>query len=331
MLMIGSKSGCPYCEKVFTGGDDVVYCPECGTPHHRACWLEHGECANSAKHPEGFIWKNESPDPIKETASGEKREAEDQSDCPNCGAENPPNALICTECGMRLGSTPSGERFSYNTDFFMRGISESPDEDIGGITVKEAAMYTQNKASDYVKKFAKQNRSGKKTGWNWAAFLFSPLWFFYRKLYKAGLCFVALSLALSMFIAVPLSSEYDKALAQIEEFITLDENTTSEEFVSAIDALTQEQRTQIMQGMQGYVKWFAVSVAAQFALNAVTAVFADGLYRKKVLKDVASIREFARNQRTFEVVMLQKGGTSVVGMLAGYCIFFLLNNILLLF
>ncbi len=327
--MISSKSSCPYCEKVFTDTDDVVYCPECGTPHHRACYTEHGKCANGEKHAEGFVWKSENPEPVHEASTDEN--GNDETRCPGCGAEISPNALICTECGMRLGAGANSRVFSYNTDFFLKDVTADPNEDLGGFTVKEAAMFTQTKASDYIRKFLKQKKSGKNVGWNWAAFLFSPLWFFYRKLYKAGICFVALAVAASMFLAVPMSREYDKAFSKIEEFITITENTTSAELAEAISLLSKEQMSEIADAMTGYFVWIGATVAVQLVLNCAAAVMADGLYRKRIAKDITTIKEFSQNQRTFEMLMLQKGGTSVIGMLGGYCFYFLLNNILLLF
>ena len=50
-------SQCPYCKKNFAEGDDIVVCPECGTPHHRECYKEHSACANEAHHAENFEWK----------------------------------------------------------------------------------------------------------------------------------------------------------------------------------------------------------------------------------------------------------------------------------
>lgn len=41
---------CPFCGEVFEEESDVVVCPDCGTPHHRACWKEIGKCFNSDKH-----------------------------------------------------------------------------------------------------------------------------------------------------------------------------------------------------------------------------------------------------------------------------------------
>ena len=43
---------CAYCHALLFEEDDVVYCPECGAPHHRDCYNQLGECANKANHRE---------------------------------------------------------------------------------------------------------------------------------------------------------------------------------------------------------------------------------------------------------------------------------------
>ncbi|MBQ6935460.1 MAG: hypothetical protein IJN49_02825 [Clostridia bacterium] len=50
---------CPVCERVFTENDEIVVCPECGTPHHKECYFSLGECKNKALHSEGFTYKIE--------------------------------------------------------------------------------------------------------------------------------------------------------------------------------------------------------------------------------------------------------------------------------
>ena len=37
---------CPICGKEFCDGDDIVVCPECGTPYHRECYKTAGHCVN---------------------------------------------------------------------------------------------------------------------------------------------------------------------------------------------------------------------------------------------------------------------------------------------
>ena len=40
----GSK--CIICENEFNDNDDIVVCPECGTPYHRECYQKEGKCVN---------------------------------------------------------------------------------------------------------------------------------------------------------------------------------------------------------------------------------------------------------------------------------------------
>ena len=40
---------CPVCEQAFTDEDDIVVCPDCGTPYHRACWQKIGACMHKTE------------------------------------------------------------------------------------------------------------------------------------------------------------------------------------------------------------------------------------------------------------------------------------------
>ena len=100
-LYIGNT--CPVCGEKFKDDDDVVVCPDCGTPYHRACWQKTGVCLHQAEHAAGFEWH---PEP-----AGGSADAEDAV-CPNCGTHNAPSAQRCEHCGVPLhqGEPPrSGE------------------------------------------------------------------------------------------------------------------------------------------------------------------------------------------------------------------------------
>ena len=53
---------CPVCRERFHDGDDIAVCPECGTPHHRACYLKYNKCGLEELHAQGFVWKGRLPD-----------------------------------------------------------------------------------------------------------------------------------------------------------------------------------------------------------------------------------------------------------------------------
>ena len=50
---------CPVCNKQFTKDDDIVTCPECGTPHHRECYNLTGHCVNKGLHASGYSFLDE--------------------------------------------------------------------------------------------------------------------------------------------------------------------------------------------------------------------------------------------------------------------------------
>ena len=85
---------CPVCEQEFTDNDDIVVCPDCGTPYHRACWQKVGACMHQSEHAAGFEWK-------PKVGAG-AAEAAHAATCPNCGTHNTPGAVRCSHCGCPL-------------------------------------------------------------------------------------------------------------------------------------------------------------------------------------------------------------------------------------
>ncbi|MDE6709797.1 MAG: hypothetical protein K2J76_04850, partial [Oscillospiraceae bacterium] len=52
---IGTR--CMVCSEKFTEEDDIVVCPECGTPYHKECYKKEGSCVNTVLHESGGAWK----------------------------------------------------------------------------------------------------------------------------------------------------------------------------------------------------------------------------------------------------------------------------------
>ena len=49
-MVLFKEGSCPVCNRPFGEDDDIVVCPECGTPHHRECWQLVGHCVNKGLH-----------------------------------------------------------------------------------------------------------------------------------------------------------------------------------------------------------------------------------------------------------------------------------------
>lgn len=315
---------CPVCGQQFDPSDDVVFCPDCGAPHHRACWAEHGGCAYAQQHADGFVWQSEAP---THTESSPGQDAYVR--CPRCGEECPPDALICPECGKKLG-VETDSRFDFNEDFFLRGVDADPAADLDGFTVREAAMYVQYRVKDYVRKFDRI-KSGRKAGWNWAAFFFSPFWFFYRKIRRAGALFLGMLLVLAVFMAIPLQKVQQQALATVQEFVTIDETTTPDQVVAAIASLETAQQQTVQNAVMRYSRALMLYFGALFVPNIAAAIVADSLYKKKIAQDVKSMREFAKNAQTFRMLALRRGGVSVLGLVGSCLLVNLVLNMIILY
>ena len=104
---IGTK--CISCDRVFKEGDDVVVCPECGTPYHRACYEKEGKCINTELHENGGTWQ-----PHYDSDTESVNTDNTPIRCPRCGETNPPDGLFCKRCGLPLTVNTDEER-PFNT------------------------------------------------------------------------------------------------------------------------------------------------------------------------------------------------------------------------
>ena len=97
---------CPVCNNTFNPDDDIVVCPECGTPHHRDCYKENKNCANFHKHSEDFRWE---PDfvPVEEIKT-EKPELLE-------GTELVSRNMGTINGYIGYGDEPSAKNESYNS------------------------------------------------------------------------------------------------------------------------------------------------------------------------------------------------------------------------
>ena len=85
---------CPVCKQKFKEADDIVVCPDCGTPYHRECWKKVGVCVHEADHAAGFEW---TPDNVIS-------DRPDDIVCPNCGNHQPIGAYYRLSLVLDSGS-----------------------------------------------------------------------------------------------------------------------------------------------------------------------------------------------------------------------------------
>lgn len=193
MDYVGVK--CSICEKIFDETDDIVVCPECGSPFHRVCYKLNGKCPNEENHGnKNSDWN----DPRKKDQEVDEELHKDFVICPRCLHKNPRGTLFCTVCGKPLNNKDqeNNEQEDLNKKFGFFGEQAvqllfdplggvDPNEDFDGVSAKELSDFVDNNTQYYMREF-KQVKERGKSRFNFAAFCFPPGWLLYRKQYKIG-------------------------------------------------------------------------------------------------------------------------------------------------
>lgn len=171
MDYIGEK--CSACGKEFTADDDIVVCPECGSPHHRECWLKENKCANESYHASGKKWQRIGiPSSEQETVI-----------CPVCRFPNTPEDEKCRRCGTDLKTGKAPEFFGENENSDRGFIDEET------ITFDFAG-------------FDPEEDFGTKFSFNLACLAFPSLYFANRKMWGWAVFAAVLSIVMSLPLVI---------------------------------------------------------------------------------------------------------------------------------
>lgn len=198
MNFTGEKCVC--CGRVFEDGDDVVVCPECGSPHHRECYKKENHCANSSLHGTGEKWHRINIEK-KKTA---------KVVCPHCGfPNNPPESESCAICGTRLDGTAGNEKLTpEQEDINIRSNTGfNPDEDMGGATLKEVSMFVGTNTFYYIPVFKRMKDFGSKISFNFSCFVFPSFYFANRKMWLWAVISAVISVICNMPAYVLIMAE----------------------------------------------------------------------------------------------------------------------------
>lgn len=319
------KKSCSVCHAYLFLEDDVVYCPECGAPHHRECYNKLGHCALEEHHG-----TSEQYDKVMEIKRAESEESEkndskshnanhrheqfrDFVECSNCGNSFPSIMNRCPRCGtFKSESQPKGDMppFMFSQFDFLGGIPK--DMDLGeGVTAEEARRFVLANTHRYIPKFAAM-ATGTKASWNWLAFLFPSAWFMSRKMYLKGIFSCILLVAFSL-LALPLLSEVS-VLDTSYATNYFEYSKILSEHIYQMDALPM-----ILS---------LIGSALNIITRIVIGIFADYQYRNHV---ISSISEIKSSETDINEAFMKKGGTSFFGMMIGFFALQYLPSIIAMF
>lgn len=275
---------CPVCHTYFGEQDDIVTCPECGAPHHRACWQKEGHCHFAADHGTDRQWAKEKEEPVIPKRI-----------CPTCGKENPEFAEVCSHCGQDFdaedwGSTdsetqqrppvgqytppPQGDYVSFRTSVQDPYGGVSRNERIGEFSVDEIVQVIGPNSAYYLPRFLSMTHGGSKISWNWMAFFLPYNWLLYRK----NLLFGIIS-----FICFTATTVFNDALLTK---LHLPINTASpQELAVAMQQLLAQPETKLV-----LLIFFLISML-MLAMRIFFGMFGNYLYLRTVLRKAKKLQQ----------------------------------------
>ena len=299
---------CLVCNNNFKEDDDIVVCPHCGTPHHRECYKENTKCVNHEKHSEEFRWEPTFVTP------------EDT---------NTPKEEIKPPFGQVIDLDQMPMEFPFPA-FPQNLLASFPQEIEDGVKTEDMAIFVRHESPKYIRKF-QQIKDGKLT-WNWAAFFFAPYWFFYRKMHKLGVVFLAIFILLSSLSFLPPAIKLSETIYDFEtQAQELIENSgTDAEYETAVMDLYKVTYDKINENKTGLII-FATQSVANFVISIFIGLNANKWYYKHTLSQMKKISGENETDKHKEKLFLTGGvayGAAFLAVLAEKTVFFALEMLL---
>ncbi len=184
------------------------------------------------------------------------------------------------------GFSPDGESFSFGGPF-------PRDDKTCGVHTNLLGAFIGSNAMRYIEKFKRMDM-GRKLSFNWAAALFSPYWFFYRKLVKPGIIFMTISFCLSI-VSTPYLLKF---METVEPLMNQFATAATEADVNLLMAQLQQAYTPAI-----------LFMGVNFIINIIAGFIANPLYKKYCVSSIKEI-EHLPDRKNSMAVLLRKGGAA---------------------
>ncbi len=296
-----SGKKCVICSKTFNDDDDIVVCPDCGTPYHRACYEAAGRCVADGLHASGTSWHSfqvESGNIIV---------------CKRCNHENSPQAIFCEKCGMptrmddaaknyqsQMPQTNQQTQMPQNPYIFIfdEYCGLSPEEEFDGVKLKEIAEFIGPNKRYFLPIFKNMKDRNKKFSVNLPAAFFPHYYFAYRKMYFPMLLAV-LSYAI---LEIQVQFEY------IKDSSTLIHSILSQ-YPALLEKLTAFASSQLWTNISNVL--FLACAAASF----IFAFFSNWIYYRHCIKKIKKLKSNNQTGSDLKGKFAKYGGTTIAGLL----------------
>lgn len=325
---------CFVCGKKLQEDDDVVVCPECGTPYHRECWTRNQKCINIELHESGRTWTSEQ--------SKEETQKPDRI-CPNCGAVNEWGAQRCQNCGTSMqepSQIPSWEKDTHDdavppqrdslrerlhqTVEFM-GMEDpccgmNQDDVIGGERLGDVANFVESNTLYYLPKF-RRFHEGHRISLNFPCLVFPQFYFANRKMWLFSMILI---IVLTLLHLPQMAMMLQTALP---DMIQTMKDSQGSMFTEMYPNMQQMMQTMLerLEACENFVYNTAVICNyLEIAIMIVLGLLGNWLYYRFVLRRVHQIAQEDLSGEMRRHRLHSEGGTNgwlLVGMIALQYIF----------
>lgn len=276
---------CPVCKSYLFEDDDIVFCPECGAPHHRDCYKSIGHCGLKEYHGTDKQYKK----PGQQT---QQRQDNSAKKCNRCSNHIADDAIYCPYCGNPVNQSysppPTPGIYTYYDPY--GGVSPADRiDDVPAEDIKNFVAFNTQRYLPLFKRLSKQRR----VNWNFAAFLFPVGWFFFRKQYRPGIMCLLFMIAAGL-CELPLMLE----ISYLRELLPVDA-TRQQLFRMVYENIDKIGTFPIVMTL--------LSIAITLTVRFVSALFGDFFYKNHAISTIKIIK---RNTDSYSSELIKKGGIS---------------------
>lgn len=193
---------CPYCKTEFGLGDDIVVCSECDMPHHKECWVENQSCTTF-----GCLGTIKAADCVVSSVTATQMNYDDSKS--NAAPERKPQSMVYEQANLGSGNP-------YSCVNQQSNIYRTQHNEHSGGDNTYWSHQTANVDADilqlvgvkteyYISQFQMMKSECKSASWNWPAFLVTPYWMAYRKMYGYAAAVLVVDIIISMIGSAFLS------------------------------------------------------------------------------------------------------------------------------
>ena len=266
---------CARCKAYLFSEDDIVYCPECGAPHHRECYEVLGHCALEELHGTELEYSREKVlEAIEKEQEKKDKETKDEESkkehtvCSKCGEHYDYELMHCPRC-----SFPNINKMGGFKEFdFLGGVPADYKLD-ENVTAEDAKRFVASNTHRYIPKFATMNPKNK-VSWNWMAFLFPCQWMLERKMFKNGILLGILAITVTL-LSVPINMAIlNMGSGEVMNIATV---------ISALNEAMPDMKT-------ATIVLTLIGAFLDIAIRLFAALFGDYIYKQHTISCVKKIK-----------------------------------------